>query len=176
MATDFDYELNPPALAKQKDLDTCWACCMSALLKSNGSATQSSEDALVKKYATTPTGGIDASALKTVAKDFNYISNAFTTNAAARPIITADFIIGILKRNGMMMMAWKVEDPKQPNKTFFHAQIVWGVGYSINQNIGTNRASIQTMNPWTKAYELYPLFWILRSENMPLFTCWPNGR
>ena len=175
MATDFDYELNPPALAKQKDLDTCWACCMSALLRSNGSATQASEDALVKKYATTSTGGIDAGALKTVAKDFNYISNAFTSDVTARSIISSRFIIERLKNNGMMMMAWKVEDPQKPNETFFHAQIVWGVIFQSNQDVDTTRSLIHTMNPWTKKYELYPLFWVLRSGNMPLFTCWPNS-
>jgi len=175
MATDYDYELNPPALAKQSKLDSCWACCMTNLLKANGSAKQMPEKDLIEKYATTKEGGIDVTKLKTLAADFNYISNAFTTTTAARSVLTSDFIIGVLKRTGMMMLAWKVEDPSQPGKTFFHAQIVWGVIYTINQDVGTDRALIHTMNPWTAAYELYPLFWIQRGQNMPLFTCWPNG-
>ncbi len=175
MATNDDYELNAPALAKQTKIDSCWACCMTNLLKANGSAKQMSEKDLISTYATTPEGGIDVTALKTIAKDFNYISNPFMTSASARSVITANFVISILKRSGMMMMAWKVEDATQPGKTFFHAQIVWGVIYMINQDIGTDRALIHTMNPWTKTYQLYPLFWILRPENMPLFTCWPNG-
>jgi len=176
MATDYDYELNAPALAKQSKIDSCWATCMSNLLKANGSAKQMSEKDLIAAYATTKEGGIDVSKLNALAKDFNYIANPFMNAAAARSIITSPFIIGILRQSGMMMMAWKVEDASQPGKTFFHAQIVWGVIYSINQDVGTDRAMIHTMNPWTASYQLYPLYWILRSENMPLFTCWPNGR
>lgn len=174
MATDYDYELNPPKLAKQKDLDTCWACCMSALLASNMSSRQSSEDALVSKYATTKTGGISIDKLKVIAKDFGYLFNAFDTAASARSILTDGFLIDRLRGNGMLMAAWRIHDPAQPNEVFFHAQIAWGVSYLSVQDIGTERAMLHTMNPATKKYESYPLFSIYRSDNMPLFTCWPN--
>ncbi len=175
MATDYDYELNPPKLARQKDLDTCWACCLSALLAANMSAKQASEDELVGKYATTPTGGIDVSQLRTVAKDFNYLCNDFRTSPDASSILRDDFIVERLRLNGMMMIAWRVQDPKKPGERFFHAQIVWGIVYQTRQDLHTERALLHTMNPWTAQYELYPLFWVYRSDNMPLFTCWPNS-
>jgi hypothetical protein len=176
MATDADYELNPPKKVRQKDLDTCWACCMSALLSANMSAKQASEDDLVKKYAETDTGGIDVSRLKNVANDYDYLCNSFANKREASSILTDKFIIDRLKGNGMLMLAWRVEDPGQPNKRFFHARIVWGVVYLTNQDIGTQRALIHTMNPWTAQYELYPLFMAFRDENMPAFACWPKSR
>jgi hypothetical protein len=176
MATDADYELNPPKKVKQKDVDTCWACCMSTLLSANMSAKQASEDSLVEKYATTPTGGIDASQLKDVAKDYDYLANAFGSKDEAQSILTDRFIIDRLRANGMLMLAWRVKDPKEPDKTFFHARIVWGVVYLTNQDIGTPRALIHTMNPWTAQYEFFPLFMVFRDENMPAFSCWPKSR
>jgi hypothetical protein len=174
MATDFDYELNPPKLVRQKDLDTCWACCMSALLTANMSSLKASEDELVRRYATTSTGGISIGKLQTVANDFRYLCNAFNDVAAARAILRDSFIIDRLHGNGMMMAAWRVHDPAKPSEVFFHAQIVWGVVYLSGQDLGTERAMIQTMNPFNKQYESYPLFSVYRPENMPLFTCWPN--
>jgi hypothetical protein len=174
MATDSDYELNPPALAKQKDLDTCWACCMSALLDANMSIRRASEDDLVSKYATTKTGGITIPKLKVIAQDFGYLFNAFEGVPEARTTLTDKFIIERLRINGMLMAAWRIHDPAQPNEVFFHAQIVWGVIYMMNQDIGTERALLHTMNPANKKYELYPLFSVYRSDNMPMFTCWPN--
>lgn len=176
MATNSDYELNPPRLVRQKDLDTCWACCMSALLTANMAPEKATEDALVAKYATTPTGGITIPKLKVVAKDFGYLFNAFENTADARSILSDKFIIDRLRGNGMLMAAWRVHDPAKPNEVFFHAQIVWGVVYMSNQDIGTERALAHTMNPWTAKYESYPLFSVYRSDNMPLFTCWPNTR
>jgi len=175
MATDSDYESNPPRLARQKDLDTCWACCMSVLLASNQSARQASEDDLVKQYATTPTGGVTIPKLKVIAKDFNYLFNAFERADEARTTLTDQFIIDRLRTNGMMMAAWRIQDPAKPNEVFFHAQIVWGVIYMSNQDIHTERALLHTMNPWTAKYELYPLFSVYRSDNMPMFTCWPSS-
>ena len=174
MATDYDYELNPPKLARQKDLDTCWACCMSALLAANMSPKQASEDGLVKQYATTSTGGVTIPKLKIIAKDFSYLFNSFDTVGEARSIMSDKFIIDRLRGNGMLMAAWRIQDPAKPNEVFFHAQIVWGVIYMSNQDIGTERALLHTMNPWSAKYELYPLFSVYRSDNMPLFTCWPN--
>jgi hypothetical protein len=174
MATDYDYELNPPKLARQKDLDTCWACCMSGLLAANMSAKQANEDDLVKKYATTPTGGIDVSKLRAIARDFSYLCNDFHTAAEARSILSDRFIVDRLRGNGMMMAAWRVTDPAKPNEVFFHAQMVWGVAYMSNQDVGSTRALLRTMNPATAKYELYPLFMVYQSDNMPLFTCWPN--
>ena len=176
MATDYDYELNPPKLARQKDLDTCWACCMSGLLAANMSPKQANEDELVRNYATTPTGGIDVSKLRVIAKDFSYLYNDFQGPSDARSIVNDRFIVDRLRSNGMLMAAWRVHDPDKPNETFFHAQIVWGVIYQTNQDVGSERALLHTMNPWTAKYELYPLFWIYRPDNMPLFTCWPNTR
>jgi hypothetical protein len=174
MATDFDYELNPPQLARQKDVDTCWACCLSVLLAANMSTQQASESSLIAKYATTKTGGISIDQLKVIAKDFRYIFNAFDNVANARAVLSDGFIIDRLRRNGMLMAAWRVQDPAQPKEVFFHARIVWGVIYQMNQDVGTERALLETMNPFTKAYELYPLFSVYRSDNMPLFTCWPS--
>jgi hypothetical protein len=176
MATDYDYELIPPKLAKQKDLDTCSACCMSGLLAANMSPQQATEDSLVAKYATTKTGGISIDKLKAIAKDFGYIHNAFDTSAAARSILTDSFLIERLKKSGMLMVAWRIRDPALPNEVFFHAQIAWGVQYMSNQDLRTERALLHTMNPATKKYELYPLFSVYRTDNMPVFTCWPNGR
>jgi hypothetical protein len=175
MATDFDYELNPPKLVRQKDADTCWACCMSALLTANMSPIQATEDDLVKRYATTKTGGIDVSQLQKVASDFRYLCNPFNDVATARSILRDSFIIDRLRGNGMMMAAWRVQDPDKPGEVFFHAQIVWGLVYLSRQDIGTERAMIRTMNPFNKRYESYPLFSVYRPENMPLFTCWPNS-
>jgi hypothetical protein len=176
MATDFDYELLPPKLARQKDLDTCWACCMTGLLAANMSTQQMSESNLVAKYGTTKTGGISIDKLKDIAKDFGYLFNAFQDVAAARSILKDSFVIDRLRGNGMLMAAWRIHDPAQPTEVFFHAQIVWGVTYMSRQDIGTERALLRTMNPFTKAYESYPLFSVYRSDNMPLFTCWPNTR
>ncbi len=175
MATDYDYELNPPKKVKQKDLDTCWACCMSGLLAANQSAKQASEDELVRKYATTPTGGIDASQLQTVAQAYDYLANSFATTAQAKSTLTDRFIIDRLKGNGMLMAAWRIQDPAKPNETFFHAQIVYGVTYMSNQDVGSQRAMMRTMNPATAQYTLYPLFLVFRDDNMPAFTCWPKS-
>jgi hypothetical protein len=175
MATDQDYELNPPKLSKQKDLDTCWACCMSALLAANMSPRKVSEDDLVKQYATTPTGGITIPKLEVIAKDFGYLFNAFEGVADARSTLTDGFIVDRLRGNGMLMAAWRIHDPAKPTEVFFHAQIVWGVIYLSTQDIGSARALLHTMNPWTAKYELYPLFSVYRSDNMPLFTCWPSS-
>jgi hypothetical protein len=174
MATDFDYELLPPKLARQKDEDTCWACCMSGLLAASMSSQQASENDLVAKYGTTKTGGISIDQLKVIAKDFRYIFNAFDNVSAARSVLTDGFIIDRLRRNGMLMAAWRIRDPALPKEVFFHARIVWGVVYQMNQDVGTERAMLHTMNPFTKAYELFPLFSVYRSDNMPLFTCWPS--
>jgi hypothetical protein len=179
MATDYDYELNPPRLAKQKNLDTCWACAMSGLLGANMSAHSppaTSEEELVTKYATTKTGGIVPAKLGTIAQDFGYLYNAFGNSVDARSIVTDRFIVDRLRYNGMMMAAWRVRDPDKPTELFFHAQIVWGVTYLTNQDVGTERAMLRTMNPWTAHYELWPLFWIYNNESMPLFTCWPKTR
>ena len=175
MATDYDYDLNPPKLTRQKDLDTCWACCMSALLAANLSAKQASEADLIKKYATTPTGGIVMNKLKEVADDFNYLYNGFGTVSDARSILTDRFIMDRLRRNGMLMAAWRVYDPNEPKAVFFHAQLVWGVIYMSNQEVGTDRALLHVMNPATARYGLYPLFMVYRPENMPVFTCWPKS-
>jgi hypothetical protein len=175
MPTDYDYDLNPPKRAKQKDLDTCWACCMSALLAANLSARQASENDLVKKYATTPTGGIIMNKLKDVAQDFGYLYNGFESVTDARSILTDRFIIDRLRINGMLMAAWRIYDSAEPMAVFFHAQIVWGVEYMSNQDVGTNRALLHVMNPATAQYGLYPLFMVYRPENMPLFTCWPKS-
>jgi hypothetical protein len=174
LATDYDYELNPPKLAKQKNLDTCWACGMSGILAANMSARQASEDELVRQYATTKTGGMPPAKLGTVATDFGYLYNGFADKTAARSVITAEFVIDRLHLNGMMMAAWRIHDPAKPDEVFFHAQIVWGVIYLSNQDYKTERALLHTMNPWTAKYELWPLFWIYRDESMPLFTCWPK--
>jgi hypothetical protein len=174
MATDSDYELNPPKLARQKDLDTCWACCMSALLAANMSPKQASEDDLVKDYATTPTGGVTIPKLKIIARDFGYLFNAFESVPEARSTLSDAFIIDRLRYNGMLMAAWRVYDPAKPNEVFFHAQIVWGVVYLSNSDVGTQRALLHTMNPWTSKYESYPLFSVYRSDTMPMFTCWPS--
>jgi hypothetical protein len=175
VATDSDYELNPPKKTKQKDLDTCWACCMSGLLAANMSSKQASESELVKKYATTPTGGIDASQLRSVASDYDYLCNSFEKADAAKGILTDSFMIARLRTQGMLMAAWRVHDPAQPNEVFFHAQIVYGITYLTNQDIGTQRAMMRTMNPATAQYELYPMFLVLRDDNMPAFTCWPKS-
>ena len=175
MATDYDYDLNPPKRSRQKDLDTCWACCMSALLTANMSSKQASEDDLVKRYATTATGGIIMAKLKDVAQDFGYLFNDFETVTDARSVLTDGFIIDRLRRNGMLMAAWRVSDPNKPSEVFFHAQIVWGVEYMSNQEVGTDRALLHTMNPATAQYGLYPLFMVYRPDNMPLFTCWPKS-
>lgn len=168
-----DYEMNPPALVKQKDLDTCWACCLSALLDANMSPRRETEDALVKKYATTDTGGITIPQMEIVAKDYGYLFNSFPTAARARTTLTDKFVKERLIANGMLMAAWRIHDPAKPNEVFYHAQIVWGVYYMMSQDIGTERALLQTMNPANKKYELYPLFSIYASDNMPMFTCWP---
>jgi hypothetical protein len=175
MATDYDYELNPPKLSKQKGLDSCWACCMSALLAANMSRRKASEDDLVKQYATTPTGGVTIPKLQVIAKDFGYLFNAFEGVADARSTLTDRFIVDRLRSNGMLMAAWRIHDPAKPREVFFHAQIVWGVIYLSTQDIGSPRALLHTMNPWTAKYELYPLFSVYRSDNMPLFTCWPSS-
>lgn len=173
MATDFDYELNAPKLTRQKDLDTCWACCMSALLTANMSPTPVSEDELVRKYATTPTGGVTIPTLQVVARDFGYLFNAFLGVANAQSTLTDRFIIERLRGNGMLMAAWRIQDPAKPSEVFFHARLVWGVTYTSNQDIGSSRAMLRTINPFSAKYELYPLFSVYRSDNMPLFTCWP---
>lgn len=176
MAIDEDYELNAPKLARQKDLDTCWACCLSGLLAANMSARQATENDLVRQYATTPTGGITIPALSTIAKDFGYLFNSFQNSEAAAYTLSDSFFKDRLKLNGMLMIAWRVYDSTKPNDVFFHAQILWGIVYSIKADIGTSRALMHTMNPETAKYELYPLFWTMRGENMPMFTCWPNTR
>jgi hypothetical protein len=174
MATDDDYELNPPKLVKQKDLDTCWACCMAALLAANMSPMHANEDELVRRYATTPTGGTTIAKLKLLAADFGYLCNGYERVDEARATLTDKFVIDRLIYNGMLMAAWRVHDPVKPNEVFFHAQIVWGVIRMSKQDIGTERALLHTMNPWTAKYELYPLFSVYRSDNMPLFACWPK--
>jgi hypothetical protein len=173
MATDYDFELNRPKLARQKNLDTCWACCMSGLLAANMSAQQASEDDLVKKYSTSPTGLINIAQLQVLSKDFGYLCNAFENVTDARSVLTDRFIVDRLRLNGMLMACWRVYDVDEPTKVFFHAQIVWGVTYQTNQDFRTDRALLQTMNPATAKYSSYPLFVVYRPENAPLFTCWP---
>ncbi len=71
----------------------------------------------------------DRPSCKVIAKDFRYIFNAFDNVANARAVLSDGFIIDRLRRNGMLMAAWRVQDPTQPKEVFFHARIVWGVIY-----------------------------------------------
>ncbi len=175
MATDDDLELNPPKLVLQSNLDTCWACCMSALLDANMSPKRASEADLVKQYATTSTGGISPERLEAVARDFEYACVTNKDPPTARMFMSDSIIKLHLRSNGLMMLAWKITDPEKPTEVFFHAQIVWGVIYQTRQDIGTERAMIRTMNPGTKTYDWYPLFTIYRAEHLPLFGCWPKA-
>jgi hypothetical protein len=171
MATDSDYDLNPPKLVKQQSWATCWAAAFECVLDAAAISNRKTESELVATYANKVGGGINPGVLGDIAKDFGFIFNIFLDDSDT-PTFSDRFIIERLKGSGAFLAASKVANLGN-GAPGYHAQVVWGVLYMLPQDIGTSLALVHTMNPGRGAYEYYPLQYF--QKNTPLFTCWRNA-
>jgi Papain-like cysteine protease AvrRpt2 len=171
MATESDYVLNPPKKVKQKSWATCWAAAFESILDATANSDKKTEQELVDKYANQVGGGIQPKVLGDIAKDFGFIFNIFLDSSETR-VFSDSFIIERLKKGGALLAAPKVLN-LAGGMPGYHAQVIYGVTYLSDSDKGTGNALINTMNPATGAYALYPLSYF--TTNTPLFTCWKNA-
>jgi hypothetical protein len=171
MAIDADYELNPPRRVKQKNWATCWAAAFESILDATANSNKQTEKQLVASYANKTGGGIKPGILGDIAKDFGFIFNIFLEPKDT--IVFSDrFIIERLKQGGALLAAPRVANLGN-GEPGYHAQVIWGVQYLMQSDIGTGQALIHTMNPADGKYALYLHSYF--STNTPLFTCWKNA-
>jgi hypothetical protein len=171
MATDYDYQLNPPRKVKQQNTATCWAAAFESLLASLAYSPQKTEKELVKEYGVQSAGGgIRVATLEDIARKFGFIFNSFDAGSAAS-VFTDRFILERLKKSGPILAAAYVTN--QGATPWFHAQVIWGVEYQVNQDVGTGLALLDTMDPAGGKYAMYLLQYF--TQHVPLFTCWRNA-
>ncbi len=179
MTTPFDFALPHPVRAKQHDRATCWATCTSVVLQANGFGSPPDEDTLVGKYGKVPGAGepspddgqLSPDSLNDLARDFHYVANTFRDFAHAKALFTDEFIINILRTQGMFWAAPHLTT--QDGFSWAHAQVVWGVNYSADADRHSDRAILLTMNPATGEYATFPLVYFYR---LPMFSFWPSQR
>ncbi|AGA25307.1 papain-like cysteine protease family protein [Singulisphaera acidiphila] len=170
MATDFDYELNPPKKVKQKSYATCWAAAFESILDAAAVSNKKTEDELVSDYGVAQAGGgIRPIDLGNVAKNFGFLFNIFVDKKDT-VVFTDKFLIERLKQSGAVMAAAKISTSGP--FPWYHAQVIWGVKYLGTSDIGSSNALLSTMNPADGKYALYPISYF--TTNTPLFTCWKN--
>jgi hypothetical protein len=170
MATESDYDLNPPKLVKQGSWASCWAAAFESVFDAVAISSRKTEAELVAKYANKVGAGINPGVLGDIAKDFGFIFNIFLDDSETR-VFSDRFIIDRLKATGAFLAAPKVANLGH-GAPGYHALVVWGIMYMMQEDIGTSLALVHTMNPARKAYEYYPLQYF--QKNTPLFTCWLN--
>ncbi len=171
MATDYDYELNPPSRVKQARWATCWAAAFESIFATVGLSSQMTEAQLAARYGNARAGGgIRPGTLKTIADDFDFIANTWL-DGEDTSIFTDNFVKERLRHNGPMLAACHVMN--LGGAPGYHAQVIWGVHYLTNADVNAGDALLLTMNPANAKYELYPIGYFKR--NTPLFTCWQNG-
>lgn len=170
MATESDYELNPPRRVQQARWATCWAAGFESILASVGVSDQKSEKQLVERYGSGMAGGgIRPATLKTIAGDYDFIANTWLDGEDTQ-LFSDKFVKERLQSAGPMLAACKIMNlGGQPG---YHAQVIWGVHYLTERDIGSNDALLLTMNPANAKYELYPIRYF--RSHTPLFTCWQN--
>jgi hypothetical protein len=168
-----DVLLVPPRKVQQKDYATCWAACLSELLRVNGAATQYTEKELVATYGDKTDGNkITPAKFAKILDDLGYLYNRLEDSQTVRQTLSDKFLKERLRQTGMMIiMAHVVTDD---GKRWFHAQLLYGVTYLTDKDVGTNFALLETMNPALAAYESYPLFWLSQGDTPPVLTCWPK--
>lgn len=172
MATDYDYQLNPPKKVKQKKYATCWAAAFECLLDACAVSNKQTEDELVAEYGNAQVGGgIRPVDLETVARKFGFLFNTFLDKDDA-VVFKDSFVMERLKQSGPVLAAPRVTSAVAGG-AWYHAQVIWGVQYSIKADIGTNLALLNTMNPADGNYALFPISYF--SGNTPMFTCWKNA-
>ena len=171
MATEYDYQLNPPKRVKQQSRATCWAAAFESMLATLAYSPQLTEKELVDAYGVKwAGGGLRVKTLETIAQRFGFIFNSFDSTAA-KSTFTDRFMMERLQKAGPVLAAAYVTS--MGGAPWFHAQVIWGVTYMIQQDIGTGNSLLNTMNPADGKYALYPLWYF--TKNVPLFTCWRNA-
>lgn len=169
MATDYDYDLNPPKKVAQKSVDSCWAAAFECILDAIGASNKKTEKELVAEYGQTSDGGISPEQLSVIAGKFGFLFNVFWKKSDSA-VFTDKFVIDRLKQTGPLLAAPKITSS---GPVFFHAQVIWGVHYLTPGDVGTDRALMYTMNPDGGKYSLYPISYF--TTNLPMFTCWKNS-
>lgn len=170
MATDYDYELNPPRRVKQTRWATCWAAAFESVLASVGASDQKTEKQLVERYGSgLAGGGIRPGKLATIADDHGFIANTWLDGEDTR-VFSDRFVLDRLQQAGPILAACKVMN--LGGAPGYHAQVIWGVHYLSERDIGSDDVLLLTMNPANAKYEMYPIRYFRR--NTPLFTCWLN--
>jgi hypothetical protein len=171
MAIDEDYELNPPKKVKQAKWATCWAAAYESILAATGSSNQMTEKQLVEKYGDFQGGGgIRPGTLGDIAAQFGFIFNIFLDSKETL-VFSDKFVRERLKNSGPVLAACKILN--LGGMPGYHAQVIYGVKYMMQSDIGTGLALVSTMNPATGNYESYPISYF--QTNTPLFTCWKNS-
>lgn len=170
MATDFDYELNPPKRVKQKSYATCWAAAFESILDAAAVSNKKTEDELVASYGVPQAGGgIRPVDLGHVARTFGFLFNIFLDKADT-VVFNDKFIVERLRQTGAILAAPRITTSGP--FPWYHAQVIWGVKYLTNADVGTSQALLSTMNPADGKYALFPISYF--TTNTPLFTCWKN--
>jgi hypothetical protein len=171
MATDYDYQLNPPKKVKQNNYATCWAAAFESILNATGNSNKKTEAELVSQYgAAWAGGGITPKDLGNVAANFGFLFNIFL-NKADTVIFTDKFIKDRLKQSGPLLVAPKITTSGP--FPWYHAQVIWGVKYLTMGDYQSGGALLDTMNPADGKYALYPISYF--TSNLPMFTCWKNA-
>jgi hypothetical protein len=170
MATDSDYQVNPPKRVKQHSWASCWAAAFESVLNANSMSNQMLEIDIANAYSDLAGNGITPDGLALVAHDFGYIFNRFNDDAS---LFSDAFVMERLQKCGAFLAACKITNPSGSDGIKWgHAQVIWGITYMMNSDIGTGLALLNTMNPATGVYEMYPISYF--RNNLPLFTCWRN--
>jgi hypothetical protein len=170
MATEYDYELNPPKKVKQKSYATCWAAAFESILDAAAVSDKKTEDELVSQYGVSQAGGgIRPVDLGNVARKFGFLFNIFLDKQDT-VVFTDKFVMERLKQSGAMLAAPKITTSGP--FPWYHAQVIWGVKYLTSSDIGSSTALLSTMNPADGKYALFPISYF--TTNTPLFTCWKN--
>lgn len=170
MATQFDYQLNPPKRVKQAKYATCWAAAFESILDATANSNKKTEKELVDQYgAAWAGGGISPANLETVAKGFGFLFNTFLDKTEAR-VFSDKFVRDRLKQSGAILAAAKITTTSPP---WYHAQVIWGVRYLTDGDAAAGNAILDTMNPADGQYAIYPLSYF--TGNTPAFTCWRNA-
>jgi len=171
MATDSDYELNPLKRVKQANYATCWAAAFESILDAAAVSNKKTDAEVVSAYGVPQVGGgIRPGDLGNVAKQFGFLFNRFLDKSET--VIFSDrFVVERLRQSGAILAAPKITTSGP--FPWYHAQVIWGVKYLTNSDVGTSNALLSTMNPADGKDALFPISYF--TTNTPLFTCWKNS-
>lgn len=162
-----DFQLNPPMRVEQTGQSTSWAAAFASLIASTGHGP-ASEAKLVREYGAFSTHGIVCPLdLAQLAETLGFTPGLFL-DADEASIFNDGFLRQRLRHDGPVLAACFVTH--SGDVPWYHAQVIWGVRYLHESDIGTSAALLDTMNPATGNYGVYPISYFRR--NTPLFTCW----